>query len=802
MNNEHLEKHAKILDEIGVECTLFFKRNKDFPIKDLKEVALYGNGVRHTIKGGTGSGSVNVKEFINVEDTFERAGIKVLTKDWLEKYDEILKNKKAEFIKMIKKEAREHRALAAAYAIGKVMYEKEYDNPVNVRGDVAIYVLTRNAGEGQDRSTKKGDFHLTDTEIKTILELNKIYKKFLLVLNVASVIDITPILEVNNILLLSQLGSNTSKTLLEIVLGEKNPSGKLATTWARIEDYLNANDFGHINETYYRDNIFVGYRYFLIFDKPYIYPFGYGLSYTDFKIEVKEYEQSANGLDITVKVTNTGDMAGKEVVQLYATKPSKEIKNPKKILVNFAKTEEIAPEKSSEVTLHLDLEELSTFMYETSNYSIQKGIYHLSVGNSCICDDVASFEIPEEIILKKVKGEEVDLPFEMLTHHEGELKPLKDHFVFDKTTFKEEFIEYRKYLGPRDELVNKLSVEEMINLACGDVKKGIKSLIGESCSSILGGAGETCLKVHSIPYSLAMCDGPAGIRLCSDLVISNGKKYPLSIDPITETVLDYLPKFLHRFANNKRNQKRKGEIVHQYATAIPVATALAQSFSTDVVRKAGEIIREEMEVFGVDLWLAPGMNIIRHVLCGRNFEYYSEDPYLTKICAAAVVEEVQKDPHKGVVIKHYACNNQEFNRTQNNSIVSMRALREIYISTFEYVIKHAKPVGIMTSYNLVNGVHASESSFLINDILRCEWGFKGLVMTDWIVTGQSFIKSAKNPTTHAYKNILGGNNLNMPGGRKDLKDLRKAYNKGLITKEDLINNSNIIYDTIKRFKSE
>ena len=132
----------------------------------------------------------------------------------------------------------------------------------------------------------------------------------------------------------------------------------------------------------------------------------------------------------------------------------------------------------------------------------------------------------------------------------------------------------------------------------------------------------------------------------------------------------------------------------------------------------------------------------------------------------------------------------------------MRALREIYISTFEYVIKHAKPVGIMTSYNLVNGVHASESSFLINDILRCEWGFKGLVMTDWIVTGQSFIKSAKNPTTHAYKNILGGNNLNMPGGRKDLKDLRKAYNKGLITKEDLINNSNIIYDTIKRLKSE
>ena len=294
----HEEKHLSILDDISAECTLFLKRNKDFPISDIKEVALYGSGVRHTLKGGTGSGNVDVHFFDNIEQAFLKEGVKVTTTEWLDRYDELRKERKKQFIKEVKKEAKEYGVIAPAYSIGRNMEEFEYDIPLTSTSEIAIYALSRNQGEGQDRRLIKGDWYLTDTEIRDILELNRKHKRFLLVLNVASPLDISPVLEVDNILLLSQLGTRTSKTLFDIVTGKKYPSGKLSSTWAKIEEHPCFEEFGNDDDAYYKEGIFVGYRYFESFVSNSLFEFGFGSGFTDFKITPIEVKLDGDQVNI------------------------------------------------------------------------------------------------------------------------------------------------------------------------------------------------------------------------------------------------------------------------------------------------------------------------------------------------------------------------------------------------------------------------------------------------------------------------------------------------------------------------
>lgn len=798
----HEIKHAKELEEVASECVLFLKREDDsFPYKDFTKVALFGNGARKTMRGGTGSGNVNVHHFVKIEEAFENEGIEVVSKKWLDDYDEFQASRKPAFIERNKKEAKENNTSAVVYSIGRVLEEGEYDFNLDYDADFAIYVLARNAGEGQDRRPVKGDLYLTDTEIRSIKYLNEHYKKFLLVLNTPSVLDITPILEVKNILLLSQLGTVTSKTLIDIIRGDKYPSGKLSTTWAKREDYPYFEEFGNRDDTNYKEGIYVGYRYFVSKEMKPTFEFGYGLSYTNFDIKAKEITNAGDEISIIVIVKNIGEYNGKEVVQLYLEKPTEKIDNPRQILVQFAKTKEIKPKEETEAVLKFRLSDFASFDEENSSYIVQKGMYYLSVGNSSFnVKEICSIEVMEDITIKKVNKIDFAIDFkEEKIYRKERTDKLAKNIVLSAENFKEESIQYHRYKVDVDPFVKNLSNKELMLIACGDIKGQLQSIIGESCTSVCGGAGETCISIKNLP-SLALVDGPAGLRITKEYIRSKGVNYQLSKDHFWEDIKHYLPKLFHSFIDFEKHRKRKGDIYFQYTTAIPIATALAQSFNRDVLATCGNIVREEMELYGADLWLAPALNIHRNVLCGRNFEYYSEDPFLSGECAIAITKAVQQNPHKGVTLKHLFCNNQETNRTNNSSNLSIRAFREIYLFGFAKAIKEADPVALMMSYNLINGIHASEHYELMNDIIRCELGYKGLIMTDWITTKTVYNKKSIYPCAYAGSNIKNGMNLCMPGGSTDIKDIKKALRRGELTREDLLVNASIVYQTIKKLK--
>ena len=797
----HEIKHTKELLGVASECSLFLHRDDTFPIKDFKTVALFGNGARNTIKGGTGSGSVDIHHFVSIEEAFEEQGIEVVSKKWLDEYEALQKQRKQEFIKRNKNEAKEVGVHPVVYSIGANMEEGEYDLDLNYDAEVVLYVLSRNAGEGKDRKAIKGDFYLTDTEIKSIKFLNEHHKKFMLVLNTPSVIDLSPVLEVKNILLLSQLGTVTGETLVDIIRGKKNPSGKLSTTWAKIEDYPCYEEFGDRDDTNYKEGIYVGYRYFNTANIKPTFEFGYGLSYTDFDLKVVNILNNRDEISVTINVKNIGEFSGKEVVQLYLEKPCETLDNPKQILVQFEKTKEIAPNKNEEITLKFKLSDFASFDEKRNEYVIQKGMYYLSMGNSSANNkEICSIEIDEEAVIKKVNVIDADLDFqEEEICRKQRTEKLDKNIVLTASDFDKEEVKYSKYKVPVEPFVEGLSNKDLINMAIGDIKGTIQSVIGESCTSVCGGAGETTLKVKDLP-SLSLVDGPAGLRITKEYIRSKGVNYKLSVDPFWEDLKHYLPKILLPFVDLEKHRKRKGEIFFQYTTSIPIATALAQSFNRDVLAVCGNIVREEMELYGVDLWLAPALNIHRNPLCGRNFEYYSEDPLLSGECASAITKAVQQNPHKGVTLKHLFCNNQETNRTNNSSNISARAFREIYLFGFAKAIKEANPFALMMSYNLINGIHTSEHYELMNDVIRCELGYKGLIMTDWIVTKQIFDKTSVYPCSYASNNIKGGMNLCMPGGKTDIKDIKKALKRGELNRNDLLVNASIVYNSIRKLK--
>lgn len=799
-----------MLSDVSSECCLFLKKNNDFPLsKDVNQIGLYGNGVRHTVKGGTGSGNVDSHHFVNIEEAFLERGIEVISKAWLDEYDKYYLERRKEFIAQNKKEAKEIKMDPAAYCVGCIMHEKEYDfSNLLIKEAISIYVLSRSAGEGKDRKPIKGDFLLTDAEIRDIEFLNKNSKKFILVINSATPIDLSPIKdEVDNILLISLLGSVTSETLVSIIFGERYPSGKLSSTWSKISDYPSNKDFGDVNQTCYVEDIFVGYRYFSSENIKPMYPFGFGLGYTDFKIEfINIALKNKSNFEITIKVTNTGEYLGKEVVQIYLSKPSAlEFYNSKIDLCGYQKTKELKPKESEILNINFNIEDFSNFSEDEDAYLLNKGIYLISVGNSSEhIKTIASIELKEKITLTKVKH--IDNPKELIIKKYGNVTNYQKqsiHFELDKNNFSRTVdIKYEKYEEKIDELTKKLTDNELVLLSMGNIRGGLLGLIGDNCTSVMGAAGETCLKISSINKHLVMADGPAGLRLAKECISSKGKLYKISTDPLWSEINNYLPTVFAKLVDNKKNAKRKGDIYFQYTTSLPVASALANSFNDDVITKCGEIVREEMELYNVDIWLAPAMNIIRSPLCGRNFEYYSEDPYLSGRSAAAMIKAVETNSNKKTCIKHFCCNNQETNRTNSNSILSIRALREIYLWGFKYTISKSKPFSVMSSYNLVNGEHSSQSSFLLNDVLRNEFGFTGLIMTDWISTGDMNYKASVNPGIYASKEIKAGINLVMPGNKKDIKDIKKALTNGNLSREELEKNCSIVIKRILSYNNK
>ena len=773
MENQLLDyerQHLEQLRALAPECTLFLKRSGKLPLPGPCEIALYGSGARHTVKGGTGSGEVNSRSFLNIEESLSRAGFQILTKDWLDRYDAVRKDAYAAFLKKIRSDARKHRTSPLIEGMGAVMPEPEYEIPLEQRCNTAVYVLSRISGEGSDRKVVPGDVLLSESEKRDILALQEMYPVFLLVLNVGGPVDLSPVVQdVDDILLLSQLGVQTGAVLSDILLGEAYPSGKLTTSWVRGGDFCPQAEFGEKEETHYKEGIYVGYRYYDAAHVKPLFPFGFGLGYTDFRLEPGAVTLAGEQVTVSAQVRNTGAFSGKEVVQLYLSSPWGALDQPAQALAAYGKTRELAPGESCRMELRFKMSDLASFDEARSAYVLEKGDYVLRCGNSSRkCRPMALLRLTHEVVTLQAR-DLLGKPDFSDWKPEGP-EPVPEGlpvYVLDAGSIPTKTLSDTRTPRP-DPMVQALTDEELVFLNIGGFKlKDRSSVVGDSGFTIPGTAGETTsqLKAKGFP-AIIMADGPAGVRLARDYYEDKKGAHSLS-SAMLPTMIDLLPAPVR---SSMRRQKKlpKGAVVkHRYATAIPIGTAIAQSFSLSLAESCGDIVGDEMERFGIHLWLAPALNIHRSILCGRNFEYFSEDPLVSGLTAAAITRGVQKHPGRGVTIKHFAANNQETNRYNNNSNVSQRALREIYLKGFGLCVRESQPCAVMTSYNLINGVHTSESRELTEDILRGEFGFQGIVMTDWVVGGSLMYNSKRYPMPNAGKVALAGGDLFMPGSKAD-----------------------------------
>ncbi|WP_219108215.1 glycoside hydrolase family 3 protein [Actinomyces sp. 594] len=777
--NQYEIDHLATVRAGAPESMVLLKTDGSFPLAAPGRLALYGAGARRTIKGGTGSGDVNSRHVVSVEEGLENAGFTITTKSWLDAYDGVAADNHKAFVADLKARAKAAGQPAIYFGMGAVEPAPAFDLPLDGDGEAAVYVVARDSGEGNDRHPEPGDVKLTDSEIRDITALAAKFDKFLLVLNVGGVVDLTPVKDVSNILLLSQLGAAIGDAFADVLLGKSYPSGKLSTTWAAWEDYSTEGDFGDPDDTHYREGVYVGYRYFDSVGTAPIFPFGYGLGYTTFTIGAPTV--SASGSEITVKttVTNTGAAAGKEVVQVYVSVPAGDLDQPYQALAGFTKTGELAVGAGQDVAVTFDLTDIASFDAAKSATVLEAGDYVVRVGaSSRNTVPAAVVELAETAIVRELHDAlgdpgftdfkpaapvAVEVPADLprLTVAAADLRREDAQAPVDLT----EALAYAK----------NLSDDELSYIVLGDYSDDAEkqSIIGQASQALVGAAGQTTTRFDGLP-SLVMPDGPAGLRLSPQVGVDADGPFALGealgglfaelMDDESTAALGADP------AAAPRTPERTYE---QYATAIPIGTAIAQTWNPELAAAYGDLVGVEMEHFGAHLWLAPAFNLHRTILCGRNFEYMSEDPLLAGRVAAGITRGVQAHPGRAVTVKHFAFNNQETNRLNSNSHVSQRAARDLYLRSFEIVIREAQPHALMTSYNLVNGVHTSESSDLLEIILREEWGYKGLVMTDWVVDSMART-DMKNPRATASATIKAGNELFMPGCEADRQDILAA----------------------------
>lgn len=808
---------------IAPQGMVLLENNGVLPLRGTPgKVALYGNGARRTVKGGTGSGDVNSRNVVNVEQGLEDAGFTVVTKEWIDRDCKNVADAKhawdTELIEEFKAKGRN--------AIAKLFGDPFIDPPMipvedadlkTQETNTAVFVLSRNSGEGKDRRDLPGEYELFDVEIESIRKIAAAYAKTVVVLNVGSVIDMKALKAIDGvdaILLMSQAGNFSGYALADVLSGKAAPSGHLTTTWAvNYGDYPCSETFSHrngdVDDEYYTEGIYVGYRYFDTFNIAPQYPFGYGKTYTTFDVVPVDACADERKVVVRVKVTNTGALPGREVVQVYYSAPEGMLEKPYQELAGYGKTKELAPGKSEILEITYDTDSMASFDPQKAAWVLEKGTYYIRAGvHSRATQIVAALALDADVITEQLKNRlPLDCSLTLLSRKgvepyaypaEAEEKAAAKVFKLEAGKFETKVISYR---GPAeelpkthkagkitmddvrsgkatlDELVSQLTPFEMATLCVGTSRGnflGDGQQIGASSAACPGAAGDTTslmLEDRGI-RNLILPDGPAGLRLTPAFKVdSEGKIYSLSAPfPGFELLQGLMP---------KPEIPADAKTYYQYTTAIPIATLLAQTWDVDAIEAAGDIVGGEMEEFGCDLWLAPGMNIHRNPLCGRNFEYYSEDPLVAGRCAAADTRGVQKHRSAGTTIKHYAFNNQEDNRSHVNSHVDERAIREIYLKGFEIAVKESQPKSIMTSYNLINGEHTANSYDLITAIARDEWGFEGFVMTDWGTTGSMLGGGSKFKYGDSYASgcVKAGNDLVMPGSEGDVNDILNALGK-------------------------
>ena len=767
------KEHIELSKNAAKEGMILLKNKENvLPLKRGTKIALFGKGTFDYVKGGGGSGDVTVAYTRNLYE-----GLK-LNKDKVVVFEELCEYYRQDVQKQ--------------YAVGKVPgMTVEPDIPVELLvkakqfTDTAIISICRYSGEAWDRKSiidpnntalcederrmtelsaslfQDGDFCLSEKEREMVETVKENFQKVIVVLNIGGMFDTSWFVEDDQIqaaLLAFQGGMEGGLAAAELLLGDGNPSGKLCDTFAKtLEDYPSTYNF-HESRDYvdYTDDIYVGYRYFETIPgaaEKVNYPFGYGLSYTTFAIDVIDAVCENGKFTMKASVTNTGNYKGKEVVQLYISKPQGKLGNPAKELAAFVKTRELQVGETQLIELHCELSALAAYddlgKVQKSAYVLEKGDYRFYVGTSVrdVEEVDLKYQLEKDVIVKQLSAKLVptSLSRRMLSDGSYEELPMTDPVdpnasvigVLDNK-YKEgkapmvraipgyQFVDGMQRHGEHgfmevvdgkismDDFVAQLSIDELIHLLGGQPNVGIANAFG------FGNMPE-----YEIP-SVMMADGPAGVRIDKGIGI--------------------------------------------YTTAFPCSTLLACTWNPEIVEAVGQAGGAELKENNLGVWLTPAINIHRSPLCGRNFEYYSEDPYLTGILAGAMVRGIQSN-NVGATVKHLALNNKETNRKNSDSRVSERAAREIYLKAFEMIVKKEEPWAIMSSYNIINGHRASECKELLMDILRGEWGYEGMVTSDWWTCGEH------------YKEAKAGNDLKMASGYPDR--VKQAYEMGAISRKEI-----------------
>lgn len=745
------KKHTELSRCAATEGMVLLKNEDNaLPLAKGEKVALFGKATIEYIKGGGGSGDVNCPYIHNIYDGFSSKDVGIYMplvdfyRDYVERESVNIPtqaqiNATWDIVNAMefctKRDDMTYDTFASMHVKEPAVPDELIESAAEF-ADTAIITLSRFSAEGVDRRPIPGDYYLSDIEKDLIDKAGELFRKVVIVINSGAVIDCEYFAEnddVQAVLFGWQGGMEGGMAVADIICGDVNPSGKLADTIAKSYDCYPCKDdfwecFDHLD---YTDDIYVGYRYFETISPECVrYPFGFGLSYSEFVIGNPVVCENNDKIIAVVEVKNEGNFAGKEVIQLYYSAPQGLLGKPAKELAAFKKTKLLQPGEKEMIMLSFDVEDMASFddlgKVGVSAYVLEKGDYEFYIGTSVrdankadfvyvvedsyITDQLDSWCKPFKLKKRMLAdGTFEELPTGEEEYYYGENKPTGAAAPEKEVKF--------DLVGEEismDEFVAQFTIEELMDFVGGQAPTGVAN------TGCFGG-----LKRLSVP-AVATADGPAGLRLDVETGIPT--------------------------------------------TAWPCATLLACSWNPELIYDVGAAGGAEVRENNLGIWLTPAMNIHRDPLCGRNFEYYSEDPLLAGKCAAAATRGIQSQK-VAVSVKHFACNNKEANRFGCDSRVSERALREIYLKGFEICVKEADPYTVMSSYNLINGQHTSESYELLTEILRNEWRFKGMVTTDWGV---------KNDPV---KEVKAGNDMKMHCGYPE--DLKKGLEDGRITRADL-----------------
>lgn len=764
-------EYVKTLRQAAAEgCVLLKNDNGALPLKKGEKVAVFGRTQFDYIKSGTGSGGlVNTPYVINIYDGLKGASEITVDETVADTYRAWLKDHPFDKGVGWAQEPWSQVEMPVSDELAKSAAEAN---------DVALIVIGRLAGEDKDNKEEEGSYLIRADEYAMTQMVKKYFKRVAVLINSGNIIDMKWVEEINPdaVLYVWQGGNEGGNAVADVVTGKVNPSGRLADTIAyNISDYPSTANFGDPKLALYKEDIFVGYRYFESFAKDKVmYPFGFGLSYTTFT--QKSSLSFENGIvTVTTDVTNTGDVSGKDVVQVYFEAPQGKLGKAKRELIRFAKTSELNPGETETLTLEFGINDMKAFDDQGATGSfcafvLEAGDYNIYAGkNVREAEFAGSVNVPKTVIVEEVSDALAPkTPFDRLTS-DIDGNPVYRPVTLRRKSPYEHILEERKtlkeipYAGPMkyklsDVASKKISLDEFI--AGLSDKELIQMTRGEGmCSARVtpGTAAAYCgvtddLESYGIP-AVCCTDGPSGLRLDSGAKAMQG----------------------------------------------PNGVCLACTFNKDLVEKAYEYMGIELRYNKIDSLLGPGMNIHRNPLNGRNFEYFSEDPYLTGAMGVAELKGLHKNKVTGT-IKHFCCNNQEIGRHSVDSVVSARALREIYLKGYEMCVKEAGAYNIMTTYGILNGTHTSSNFDLNTLVLRHDWNYRGITETDW----WSRINDEDGESDIKFTSLMirGGNDLFMvskdatTNGNGD--DSEEGLKSGVFTRAELQRNVRNILDVALR----